>query len=192
MVLLVLQLLVVFCNQLETAAQNESSSVIIPSAVEIVTVSLIPSVSETTTNMTINDITNQTASITVPIVLTIATSPDINPVTSMDVFTLTDMISSSDIMVTSQLSVDTTMSSFIITITTAEISPVHTIDTSTMAVMTTVVMASSSVMPMTTAVVITTSNPVPVPEVRNVTLIVTHYMYILMDCRVIVVVLAQE
>ena len=160
-------LLLFFCNQLETAAQNESYSIISPSAVEIMnaTLSLIPSVSETTMNMTI--MINETASINMlPTVLTIATSPDINPVTSMDVFTLTDMISGSTIMITSQLSVDTTMPVFIISITTIVASPVATIDiSSTVMMTTTIVMTSSSVIPMTTAIVVTT---VPVPEVSNV------------------------
>ena len=170
-------LLLVFSNQLETVAQNESSSFFISpspgsSPVEIMsaTIPLIPSVSEATIDMTV--MINETTSFNVlPTVLTIATSPDIIPVTSMDVFTLID---SSIIMGISQLSIDTTMPEFIITVATTVTSPVPTIDISTSVVMSTSIVTESS----STVIVITTSNPVPVPEVSKAStvLIVIHWI----------------
>lgn len=167
---------VVFCcNQWKTAAQNTSS-------IEMMNVTMslnMSSVNATNvmdmnmTNMT--DIVMATNNTNVSLmqsimVSTIEVTSPYNAVTTVDVLTLTDMITSSipvplhliptSVTTVSLLSVNSISSpSFIMTITTAPVTlPVDTIGTSS------IVMTSSSVTPMITTIVITTSNPLPVPS----------------------------
>ena len=161
---LVLSLLVTFCNQLETAAQTTTS--IIPS--DNTTVSQtdsIPAVISSTMEMTNPDMTRvDVLTLTVTDMINVSTVP-------------VPLSPTNTIMMTSLLPMS---SSFMMTIgTTAMTSPsmdvANTISTPT-TTSSTATTSSYSAVPTTTTRVITTNNPKPVPEVSTIDIILlTHY-----------------